>query len=104
MKSEVKVAQLCPLFATPWAIQSMEFSRPEHWSGEPFPSPGDLPNPGNEPRSPALQADSLPAEPPGKPAAIGASYYSHHHLYLTCEKAEVQRAETTCSNSTSCQW
>ena len=45
----------------------MEFSRPEYWSGQPFPSPGDLPNPGIKPRSPALQADSLPAEPPGKP-------------------------------------
>ena len=45
----------------------MEFSRPEHWSGWPFPSPGDLPNPGIKPRSPALQADSLPAEPQGKP-------------------------------------
>ena len=45
----------------------MEFSRPEYWSGSPFPSPGDLPNPGIEPRYPALQADSLPAEPPGKP-------------------------------------
>ena len=55
------------LFAIPWTIQSVEFSRPESWSGEPFPSPGDLPNPGIEPRSPALQADSLPAEPPGKP-------------------------------------
>ena len=52
--------------ATPWAIQSMEFSRPEYWSGSPFPSPGDLPNPGIKPRSPALQADSLPAEPQGK--------------------------------------
>ena len=41
----------------------MEFSRPEYWRGEPFPSPGDLPNPGIEARSPALQADSLPAEP-----------------------------------------
>ena len=41
----------------------MEFSRPEHWSGWPFPSPGDCPNPGIEPRSPTLQADSLPAEP-----------------------------------------
>ena len=40
----------------------MEFSRPEYWSGWPFPSPGDLPKPGLEPRSPALQADSLPAE------------------------------------------
>ena len=48
---------------TPWTIQSMEFSRPEYWSGQPFPSPGDLPNPGIEPRSPTSQADSLPAEP-----------------------------------------
>ena len=39
----------------------------EHWSALPFPSPGDLPNPGIEPRSPALQADALPSEPPGKP-------------------------------------
>ena len=56
---------------TPWTLQlprkSIEFSRPEHWSGYPFPSPGDLPKPEIEPRSPALQVDSLPAEPPGKP-------------------------------------
>ena len=45
----------------------MEFSRPEYWSREPFPSPGDLPKPGIEPRSSILQADSLPAEPQGKP-------------------------------------
>ena len=65
---KVKIAQSCvELFVTPGIIQSMEFSRPEHWSGQPFPSPGDLPNPGMEPRSPALQADSLPAEPQGKP-------------------------------------
>ena len=44
---------------TPW-------TSPEYWSGQPFPSPGDLPNPEIEPRSPALQADSLPAEPHGK--------------------------------------
>ena len=55
------------LFATPWTILSMEFSRPEYWSGLPFPSPGDHPNPGIKPRYPALQADSLPAEPQGKP-------------------------------------
>ena len=42
----------------------MEFSRQEYWSGFPFPSPGDLPNPGIEPGSPALQADTLPSEPP----------------------------------------
>ena len=46
---------------------SMEFSRQEYWSRLPFPSPGDLPNPGIEPRSPALQADCLLSEPPGKP-------------------------------------
>ena len=49
---------------------SMGFSREEYWSGLPFPTPGDLPNPGIEPRSPRLQADSLPAEPQGKPKNI----------------------------------
>ena len=47
--------------------KTMGFSRQEYWSGLPFPSPGDLPNPGIEPRSPALQADALTSEPPGKP-------------------------------------
>ena len=54
-------------FVTPRTIQSTEFSRPEYWCGYPFPSPEDLPNQGPERRSPALQADSLPAEPQGKP-------------------------------------
>ena len=45
----------------------MESSRPEQWSGEPFPSPGDLPKPGIEPGSPAFQADALTSAPPGKP-------------------------------------
>ena len=65
-KVKVKVAQLCSTLWDPME-QSMEFSRPEYWSGQPFPSPGDLPNPGIKPRSPTLQADSLPAEPPEKP-------------------------------------
>ena len=56
------------LFATLWtvayqAVWSMGFSRQEYWSGLPFPSPGDLPNPGIEPGSPALQTDALPSEP-----------------------------------------
>ena len=59
------------LFVIPWAVayqapSSMEFSRQEYWNGLPFPSPGDLPEPGIKPRSPALQADILPSEPPGK--------------------------------------
>ena len=57
------------LFATPWSVAyqappSMGFSRQEYWSGLPFPSPGDLPNPGIEPGSPALEVDALPSEPP----------------------------------------
>ena len=48
----------------------MGFSKQEYWSGLPFPSPGDLPNPGIEPGSPALQADSLPSEPPGRPICL----------------------------------
>ena len=55
------------LSATPWTIQSMQFSRPEYWSGYPFPTPGDLLKTGIEPRYPASQADSLPAEPQWKP-------------------------------------
>ena len=57
--------------ATPWtvacqALLSVDFSRQEYWSALPFPSPEELLNPGIEPGSPALQADSLPSEPPGK--------------------------------------
>ena len=65
------VAMLCQILATPWTVAcqvplSVGFSRQEYWSGLPFPSPGDLHDPGIEPRSPALQADSLPTELPGK--------------------------------------
>ena len=48
----------------------MEFSTQGYWNGLPFPSPGDVPKPGIEPGSPALQADSLPSEPPGKPTIL----------------------------------
>ena len=68
------------LFATPWTIQSMEFSRPGYWSGWLFPSPGDLPNPGIEPRSLALQADSLPAKPQGKPMGKNINYTSMKYV------------------------
>ena len=66
------MAKLCLALATPWTVAhqaplSMGFSRQEYWSGLPFPSPGDLPNSGVEPRSSALQVDSLPTEIGGKP-------------------------------------
>ena len=72
MKVKVKSFSHVRFFATPWtvayqALRSMGFSRQEYWSGLPFPSPGDLPNPGIEPGSPALQTDALPSEPLGKP-------------------------------------
>ena len=54
----------------------MESSRPEHWSEWPLPSPGDLPNPGIKPRSPASQVDSLPSEPPAKPKKNGVGSLS----------------------------
>ena len=63
---------------------SMGFSRQEHWTGLPFPSPEDLPNPGIEPRFPALQADSLPSEPPGKPQVNKkVSFANYKHIMPT---------------------
>ena len=70
---KVKVAQLCPTLCDPMDYTVHEFSRPEYWSGD---SPGDLPNPGIKPRSPALQVDSLPAEPQGKPKNTGVGTLS----------------------------
>ena len=71
MKVKVKSLSRVQLFSIPWMVAyqappSMGFSRQEYWSGLPFPSPGDLPNPGIEPGSPALQTDALPYEPLGK--------------------------------------
>ena len=75
--------QTCPtsfsrdqLFVTPWTTHSMEFSWPEYGSRQPFSSPGDLPNSVIEPRSPALQVDSLPSEPQGKPKNTGVGSLS----------------------------
>ena len=67
----VKSLSHVQLSATPWTVAYqappfMGFSRQEYWSGSPFLSPGDLPDPGIEPRSPALEADTLTSEPPGK--------------------------------------
>ena len=58
----------------------MEYPRQEYWIRLPFPSPGDLPDPGTELESPTLQADSLPSEPPGKPNNIICSIYVYMHI------------------------
>ena len=71
-----KSLQSCPTFVTPWAVAgqvplSMGFPRQEYWSGLPFPSPGDFPDPGIEPKSlisPALAGRFFTTEPPGKPS------------------------------------
>ena len=70
------VTKLCPTLVTPWTIAplSMGFSKQEYWSGLPFPSAGDLPNPGIAPWSPALQADSLPTELQGKPNELQSRF------------------------------
>ena len=78
------------LFVMPWTVAhqaplSMGFPMQEYWSGLPFPSPGDLPNPGTEPESPAMQADSLPTELQGK---------------LTEEHGGVQKSQTQLSDET----
>ena len=75
----MKLLSRVQLFVTPWTVAyqappSMGFSRQEYWSGLPFPSPGDLPNPGLEPESPAFQADALTSEPPGKPFSKWTEY------------------------------
>ena len=85
MKVKVKSLSV-QLFVTPWTVAyqappSMGFSRQECWSGLPFPSLGDLPNPGIEPRSPAFQADALTSEPPGKPPVL-------HYLQLNISLGE----------------
>ena len=92
--SEWKALSRVWLFATPWTIQSMECSRPEHWSGEPFPSSGNLPNKGIKPRSPALQADSLQAEPQGKPLncnsfKVMTSFFTYHIFTFLGEPSDV---------------
>ena len=78
-RSEVKSLSRVQLFATPWIVAyqaplSLGFSRQEYWSGLPFPSPGDLPDPGIEAGSPALEAYALTSEPPGKPLFLQRSH------------------------------
>ena len=82
--------QSCLTVATLWTVTrqatlSMEFFRQEYWSGLPFPSPGDLPNPGIKPGSPALQADSLPSEPPDKGVKLSIILKLSSH-FKACER------------------
>ena len=84
------------LFETLWPIVhqaplSMEFSRQKYWCGLPFPPPGNLPDPGIEPRSPAMQADALPSETPGKPSMEGEGNSEAGWLTLeACMKGSIQ--------------
>ena len=81
-----KLLSRVQLFATPWTIQSTEFSRPEYWKWVSFPFSRDIPNPGIEPRSPTLWVDSLPAEPQGKPKNTGMGSLSLlQWIFLTQE-------------------
>ena len=91
---------LCdPWTAGPQAPLSMRFSRQEHWSGSPCPPPGDLPNPEIKPRSPALQADSLPAEPAGKPMSSGVGSLSLlQEIFLTQESNQSLLQDQTSSS------
>ena len=83
---KVKVTQSCQTLCDPYTIQSMEFSRVEYRSKQPFPSPGDLSNPGIKPRSSILQVDYLPAEPPGKPKNTGVGCISlFQWIFMTQE-------------------
>ena len=83
-ENKVKLLSRVRLFATSWTVARqaslfMRFSRQEYWIGLPFPSPGDLPDPGIEPRSPALQGVSLPTELPGKPTKCIYTWINEFH-------------------------
>ena len=80
--------------ATSWTVarqdpMSIGFSRQEYWRGLPFPSPGDLPDSGIEPGSPALQADSLPSELPGKPGRLGLAFNQEANFEILLSRAGV---------------
>ena len=98
---KVKIDQSCPTLHDPMDYSLPGSSangilQPEYWSGQPFPSPGDLPNAGIEPRFPTFQADSLLSEPPGKPKQMQTIIYrmdkqgptvQHRELYsISCDK------------------
>ena len=111
LKKEKKVQSFSSdqLFATPWTVAyqpppSMGFSRQEYWSGLPFPSPGDLPDPGIEPRSPAFRADALPSEPPGNPStlprgacSLGSPHHPKHFGFKVTFRMCIQTPKNICA-------
>ena len=86
-KVKVKVAQSCPILSNPLDSRVHGILQPEYQSGYPFPSPGHFPNPGIEPRSPTLRADSLSAEPPGKEKIK----YEIMNMVIHADKKEIQK-------------
>ena len=103
----VLVGQVRPTLYHPGAVAhqaplSLEFSRQEYWSELPFPSPGDIPHPGIEPRSPALQADSLPSEPPWMPLthSICSLNISFLPLFLLNFRSQYYSAVGSCGRKT----
>ena len=91
---KVKSLSRIQLFATPWTVAhqappSMAFSKQEYWSGLPFSSPGDLPDPGIKPGSPELQVDSLPSEPPEKPNISAQCLSKAREECLHCENGVI---------------
>ena len=89
MKVKVLATQPFRLFATPWTTaHQSSLSLQEYWSRLPFPSPGDLPDPGIKSRSPALQADSSPSEPRGKPPYV--SYLMKNSLTVSMKRSVVR--------------
>ena len=100
---KVKLLSRVRLFATPWTVAhqaplSVGFSRQEYWSGLPFPSPGDLPDPGIEPRSPASRADTLTSEPPGKPLLHKDRSKSLSSALIICRMTSLWIPQITVSN------
>ena len=94
------------LFATPWTVAcqvppSMGFSRQDYWSGLPFSSPGDLPDPGIKPGSPA---DTLPSEPPGKLRPSDSIYGVNNKKYDVKKQAQIGRGTGTQRKRTSCNY
>ena len=108
MKVNVKSLSRVQLFAILWTVAhqaplSMGFSRQEYWSGLPFPSPGDLPDPGIEPMSPALQADAKTSEPPGEPAiAIAILKTASRKKQLAIRQNHSDRIVESCLLNLSC--